>query len=196
MKQRRKIKFKIKPDWKWTLTIFGSTIGISAMMSFLSSEMLSGSGMAVSFGVLFAIILIGIVFDIIGVAVTAAEERPFHSMAAKKQPEGHVAIRLLRKADRVSSFCNDVVGDICGIVSGAAAAVIAANALTNAAETTEVFLQLGLSALVAGMTVGGKSLGKSVAMGNSTLIVYTAAKIIYTFESIPKRVFGCRKRKK
>ena len=193
MKRQKKKKLKIKPDWKWTITIFGSTIGISAAMSFLSNEVLSGAGMALSMVVLFGIILIGIMFDIIGVSVTAAEEQPFHSMAARKCPEAHIAIRLLRMADRVSSFCNDVVGDICGVISGSAAAVIAARAVSGDQELLTVVTQLGMSALVAGFTVGGKALGKSVAMGNSTLIVHTAARIIYFFKSLPNLLFRRKK---
>ena len=192
MKRQKKTKLKIKPDWKWTGVIFASTIGISATMSFLSNELLSGGGLALSLLVLFAIILIGIVFDIIGVAVTAAEEGPFHSMAARKSPEAVIAIRLLRKADRVSSFCNDVVGDICGIISGSAAAVIAVRAVTSDDPILSVVVQLGMSALVAGLTIGGKSLGKSIAMLNSTAIVHAASKIIYTIKSLPGRLFKCK----
>jgi CBS domain containing-hemolysin-like protein len=143
--------------------------------------------------VLFGIILIGIVFDIIGVSVTAAEEQPFHSMAARKRPEAHIAIRLLRMADRVSSFCNDVVGDICGVISGSAAAVIAARAVTGEQEIVTTVMQLGMSALVAGLTIGGKALGKSVAMGNSIEIVHTAAKVIYFFKNLPRLLFRRKK---
>ena len=188
MKHRKRIKLKFKPNWKWIITIFGSTIGISLTMSFLSNELLSGSNMAASMIVLLSIILIGIIFDIIGVSVTAAEEQPFHSMAARRVPEAMVAIRLLRMADRVSSFCNDVVGDICGVISGSAAAVIAAGAVSSEEEFMMVAAQLGMSALVAGLTVGGKALGKSVAMGNSIFIVHTAAKVIYWFKSVPKQI--------
>lgn len=187
MKKQKRKKLKIRPDWKWITTIFCSTIVISVLMSFLSNEVLSSSGIAISMAVLLGIILVGIVFDIIGVAVTAAEERPFHSMAAKKCPEASIAIRLLRKADRVSSFCNDVVGDICGVVSGSAAAVIAVTAVTGDGQLSSVVAKLGMSALVAGLTVGGKALGKSVAILNSTAIVHTAARIIYAFKSLPGR---------
>lgn len=71
-------------------------------------------------------IALGIVFDMIGVAVTAADPRPFHSMAAHGEKGGREAIRLLNMSNKVSSLCNDVVGDICGIVSGSTAAVIVA----------------------------------------------------------------------
>lgn len=181
-------KLKIKPDWHWITTIFGTTIGISAAMSFLSNEMLSGGGLILSFAVLLVIILIGILFDIIGVSVTAAEEKPFHSMAAKKVPEAREALKMLRRAERVSSFCNDVVGDICGVISGSAAAVIAANAITGMSPVLGSVVQLLLSAVVAGLTVGGKAFGKSIAMNNSTAILHAAAKVMYLVKSLPGRL--------
>lgn len=181
-------KLKIKPDWHWITTIFGTTIGISAAMSFLSNEMLSGGGLILSFAVLLVIILIGILFDIIGVSVTAAEEKPFHSMAAKKVPEAREALKMLRRAERVSSFCNDVVGDICGVISGSAAAVIAAKAITGMSPVLGSVVQLLLSAVVAGLTVGGKAFGKSIAMNNSTAIIHAAAKVMYLVKSLPGRV--------
>lgn len=184
-KKHRK-RIRIKPDWRWISTIFGVTVGISATMSFLSNEILSENSLGFSFVVLLLIILLGIIFDIIGVAVTAADEKPFHSMAAKKVPEAAVALRLLRRAERVSSFCNDVVGDICGVVSGSASAVIAANAVVNMSFGWAQIVQLLMSAFVAALTVGGKAFGKSIAMGSSTQIIHAAAKIIYFFHSIPK----------
>lgn len=186
--EKRSNKIRIQPDWKWITSIFGITIGISATMSLVSNEALSGSGLAVSFVVLLAIVFLGVIFDIIGVAVTAADEKPFHSMAAKKMPEAAVAIRMLRRAERVSSFCNDVVGDICGVVSGSASAVIAARAVVGMQPIWARLLQLLMSAFVAGLTVGGKAFGKSVAMNNSTVIIHTAAKLIYWFKSLPKRL--------
>lgn len=178
-------RIRITPDWKWIGTTFGMTIGISSAMSFLSNEVLSAGGMALSFVVLLVIVLIGIVFDIIGMSVTAADEKPFHSMAAKKVPEAAVAIRLIRRAERVSSICNDVVGDICGVVSGSASAVIAARVVMNMQPTLASVIQLLMSALVAACTVGGKAFGKSIAMNNATQIIHTAARLIYLFKSIP-----------
>lgn len=181
-------KLKIKPDWHWITTIFGTTIGISVAMSFFSNEILSGGGLILSFAVLLVIILIGILFDIIGVSVTAAEEKPFHSMAAKKVPEAREALKMLRRAERVSSFCNDVVGDICGVISGSAAAVIAAKAITGMSPVLGSVVQLLLSAVVAGLTVGGKAFGKSIAMNNSTAIIHAAAKVMYLVKSLPGRL--------
>ena len=139
------------------------------------------SGMVTAFIILFAIILIGIVFDIVGVAVTSADERPFHSMAARKVPGAREAIRLLRNAERVSSICNDVVGDICGVISGSASATIAAQILNNFEFSWPRVVGLMMSALVAGFTVGGKAIGKTFAINSSTTIVHGVGKFLCFF---------------
>ena len=109
---------------RWVVTIFLVTIVVSGVISLISDEVMENSGMAVAFLILLIIVMVGIIFDIIGVAVTSADEKPFHSMAARKVPGAKESIKLLRNAERVSSICNDVVGDICGVVSGSASATI------------------------------------------------------------------------
>ena len=165
---------------KWIITIFFLTIVISAFISLCSTQLMAVSTMAVAFVVLLVIVLIGIVFDIIGVAVTSADEKPFHSMAARKVPGAQEAIRLLRKADKVSSICCDVIGDICGVVSGSASAAIVTQILTNFDFSVPQLISLGMSALVAGTTVGGKAIGKGFAIGSSTEIVHSVGKLIWT----------------
>lgn len=142
------------------------------------------SSVAVAFIILAAIILVGILFDIVGVAVTSADEKPFHSMAARKVAGSQEAIKLLRNAERVSSICNDVIGDICGVVSGSAAATIAVQAFASGDEIA--WPQLLMSALVAGFTVGGKAIGKTVAIGSCTEIVHAVGKISWFFGHIPE----------
>ena len=110
---------------KWVITIFLVTIVVSGMISLISDEVMARSGIVVAFIILLMIILVGVVFDILGMAVATADEKPFHSMAARKVPGAQEAIALLRNAERVSSICNDVVGDICGVVAGSASATVA-----------------------------------------------------------------------
>ena len=172
-------------NFRWVITIFLSTIVISGTISFISDEIMAASSMAVAFLILFIIVLIGIIFDIIGVAVTSADEKPFHSMAARKVPGSQEAIKLLRNAERVSSICNDVIGDICGVVSGSASATIAAQLLQNFEFTFPQVILLLMSALVAGLTVGGKAIGKSVAIGSCTSIVHGTGKLIWALRNIP-----------
>lgn len=166
---------------RWIVTIFFITIGISALISFLSSTVLEGVGIAVAFAVLLLIVLVGILFDIIGVAVISASEKPFHSMASKKVPGAMEALALLRNAEKVSSFCNDVVGDICGVVSGSASAIIAVKAFASINSNT--VSQLIMSALVAGLTIAGKAFGKNFAMQKSTQIVFLVSRTIYYIKS-------------
>ena len=171
---------------RWVITIFLVTILVSGVISFVSEELMSSSGIAVAFVVLLMIVFVGIIFDIIGVAVTSADEKPFHSMAARKVPGALEAIRLLRNAERVSSICNDVVGDICGVVSGSASATIAAQMLVNFDFSWPRVLTLIMSACVSGLTVGGKAVGKTFAINSSTKIVHTVGKAIRFFHNIPR----------
>ena len=165
---------------RWVITIFLVTILISGTISFISDEIMANSTILVAFIILLAIVLVGIIFDIIGVAVTSADEKPFHSMAARKVPGSMEAIRLLRNAERVSSICNDVVGDICGVVSGSASATIAVQVLENFTFSWPQLITLLMSALVAGLTVGGKAIGKTFAINSCTKIVSIVGKVIYT----------------
>ena len=122
--KKKQEKKKKESRFRWAVQVFFIAVVLSAALSFASDQALNGAGLAVAFTVLLAFILLGILFDIIGVAVTAADEKPFHSMAARRTPGAREALGLIRKADKVSSFCNDVVGDICGIISGSTGAVI------------------------------------------------------------------------
>ncbi len=176
-----------KKTIKWVITIFLITIIISGAITFLSDEIMAVSTMPVAFLILFLIILVGIAFDIIGVAVTSADEKPFHSMAARKVSGAQEAIKLLRNAERVSSICNDVIGDICGVVSGSASATIAAQVLQNFEFTFPRVVTLVMSALVAGLTVGGKAIGKTYAIRSCTNIVYGTGKLIWALRSIFSR---------
>ena len=169
----------------WVVTIFFVTILVSGSISLVSDMIMDVSTVVVAFLILLGIVLIGIIFDIIGVAVTSADEKPFHSMAARKVPGAQDAIRLLRKAERVSSICNDVVGDICGVVSGSASATIAAQVIAAGSFSWPQLVTLILSSLVAGLTVGGKAIGKTFAINSCTTIVHTVGKFLWAFRNIP-----------
>ena len=170
---------------KWVVQIFFITILISGTISFLSEEIMSHSNIFVAFVILLIIVLVGIIFDVIGVAVTSADEKPFHSMAARKVPGAHESIKLLRNAERVSSICNDVIGDICGVVSGSASASIAAQVLMNFEFSWPRLITLAMSAFVAAATVGGKAIGKTFAINSCTTIVHTVGKVIYAIHHLP-----------
>ena len=171
---------------RWVVTIFLITIFVSGFITFISDIIMKASTMTVAFLILLVIVMLGILFDIIGMAVATADEKPFHSMAARRVPGAQEAIRLLRNAERVSSICNDVVGDICGVVSGSAAATIAAQVLARMEGFSwPQLITLAMSALVAGLTVGGKAIGKTYAIKSCTNIVHGVGRFIWAMKHIP-----------
>ena len=198
-KQKQKKTPKKTVNVKWIVTIFLTTMVISAIFSSVSNALLGGADLIPAFCILLVIICIGIIFDIIGVAVTAADVKPFHSMAAHKAPGAQEALAMLRNAEKVSSFCNDVVGDICGVISGSASASIVVLILSQASLTGSVprLLDIAMASLVSGFTVGGKAIGKSFAMTGSTDIVYMAARVVYYVKYAPKligKLFSAKKK--
>ena len=103
---------------------------------------------------------------------------------------GQDALKLLKNAEKVSSFCNDVVGDICGVISGTASASIVLLILSGKGSLTtgDRLLEIGMAALVSGLTVGGKAIGKTFAMTKSTTIVHWASLVIYYIKSAPGKL--------
>ena len=178
--KKTKQEKKSSSPYRWALTAFLMAVVLSAILTLASESMLDGAGMAVALLILLLFIGLGIVFDIIGVAVTAADPRPFHSMAAHKEKGAREALMLLRNASQVSSVCNDVVGDICGIVSGTTAAVIVVR-LQTALDLRSVLISVAVTALISGLTIGGKALGKTFAMKQSTKVVYWAGRFLHIF---------------
>ena len=172
---------------RWVVTVFFVTLVVSGMISLISDEVMASSGLLAAFAILLGIVFLGIIFDIIGMAVATASEKPFHSMAARKVPGAQEAIRLLRNAERVSSICNDVVGDICGVVSGSASATIAALILTHVDLGWPRAVSLAMSSLVAGLTVGGKAIGKTIAVNSCTQIVHLVGRVLHTLNRFKKK---------
>lgn len=183
-----------KKSGRWAAVIFLITFFVSGVITLLSDQIMSHSGTLAAFLILLAIVAVGILFDTIGVAVTSADERPFHSMAARKVPGAREAILLLRNAERVGSICNDVVGDVCGVVSGSASATIAAQLLLHFHFAWPNVAYLFMSALVAALTVGGKAVGKGIAINSCTQIVYRVGKLIHSWNQF-KSLFSRRNKK-
>ncbi|WP_399548902.1 hypothetical protein [uncultured Clostridium sp.] len=163
---------------RWVLNIIFWTILISGSANLLSDVLLRNVNILVAFIILIIIIFIGIIFDIIGVAVTAAEEKPFHAKAAKKIPGAKIAVKLIRNADKVSNFCNDVVGDVCGIVSGSVGVLILGKVTESFSNLNVTITSALIGALIAAATIGGKALGKSFAMNECEAIVDKVSKIV------------------
>ncbi|NLG52454.1 MAG: hypothetical protein GX541_00550 [Clostridiales bacterium] len=157
--------------------MLGWSFVLSVLFTVISDTALKGVGYIAAFLILGAFILVGIIFDILGVAATSASEKPFHAMASRRVNGSKEALWLIRNAEKVSSFCNDVVGDISGIISGSVAAIIVARF-----DSDSIIYPLILTGMVAGLTVGGKALGKGFALSYNSRILYVAGKIINIFK--------------
>ena len=179
----REKKTKKKSNTPWIIAAFTMSFFITVILSAVSDKVVNALSLIVSAIVLVAIIALGILFDIIGLAVTTADIKPFNSMAARRLKTGQKAVWLINNAEKVSSFCNDIVGDIAGVVSGATGAGIAVKLFIDMDADIAFLLTLALTSLISAVTVGGKAMGKSVAIKHSTGIVMAAAKILC----------GCRK---
>lgn len=158
-------------DYKWILKIIIISFIISVTFSFISEMTIPNFNIVFGITICLLFIVIGILFDMIGVSVTASDEGVFNSMASKKVRGAKLAVKFKKNADKVSSFCNDVVGDICGIISGSAGAVIA----LRISETTSInplLITLLITGLISALTIGGKALVKSTAIRNSNKILH------------------------
>lgn len=175
--KRKELK---KQNYRWIIQITLIAFVISFGFSFLSETFIPKAGLVLGIIILFAVILIGVAFDMIGVAVTSSDEKPFHSMSARKVKGANVAVMFKKNADKVSSFCNDVIGDICGIISGSAGVIIA-SFLAQTFEINIFIVTLIVTAIIAALTIGGKALGKSIAINKSNYILYEFAKLVSPF---------------
>lgn len=166
-----------KRDISWIIIVTLLAFSITFVMTLFSESALANVTLGIGLLIIIFFIGIGIIFDMIGISVTVADTKVFNSMATKKVKGAKLALKLIKKASKVSSFCNDVIGDICGILSGAAASSIAI-LLANLTHINIFWVTLVLTSLIASLTIGGKACGKSIAINKANDILYKFAKII------------------
>ena len=179
-KEKKEKKKKSMIDFKWTGTITLLAFIISLAFSAVSQSIIPNVQVLVSLIVVLVIILIGILFDMVGMAVQVADIKVFNAQAAKKVKGAKMAIKLIKNAPKVSTICNDVVGDICGIISGSGGAAIAA-ILAIELGVDGIIPALVISAVIAALTIGGKSLGKGVAAAKANFIIEQFSKVLSLF---------------
>ena len=182
----RRKKFKVpKPDsnvstsHKWTIFVIFLSFVLSLVFSLITSVAMQSLNLFFAFIVLFAIIAINILFDMIGTAVQSAEEKPFHSLAARKVKGARESISVIRHAPQLANLCCDVIGDIAGIISGAATALIVEQ-LAKVLGIKALFPSLLLTGIVSSLTIGGKAVCKVIAMQRANSIVFSIGRL-YAF---------------
>lgn len=178
-KKKEKVK-KEHIDKKWIATVVIVAFLTSFTLSFISEMTIPNLSLWLGILVTLFFIFLGIFFDIIGVSVTTADEAVFHSMSSRKVKGANIAVKFKKNADKVSSFCCDVIGDVCGIISGAAGTTIAA-ILVSQFKFNTLFTSITIAAIIASITIGGKAIGKSFAINKSNIVLYEFAKFISNF---------------
>ncbi len=98
---------------KWFIQVFAMTFILSIIFSYISTNGVSNLSIIPACLILILVITVGIIFDIIGVAVTVANEKEFHAKATKKVKGSKDSIKLIKNAPKVANICADVIGDIC-----------------------------------------------------------------------------------
>lgn len=167
-------------DYKWISILVILSFIISIIFTVMSELAIPNVGIILGIFLTLIFIFIGVLFDMIGVAITAASEAPINSMAAKKIKGAKTAIYLKKNAEKVSSFCNDVIGDICGIISGSTGSVIALK-IANFFDINKFLVVLITMGLISALTIGGKAIEKGIAINKSDQILYKFAKFISVF---------------
>ena len=178
MKKNQESK-KEHSNMKWVIQSFIMTFILSMIFAYVSTNGVSNLSLLPALLILVLVVFLGIFFDIIGVAVTVANEEEFHAKATKKVKGSKDSIKLIRNAPKVANICADVIGDICGVLSGSISALIS---LKIANEIKLPFdIQFILSALVSAITVSFKAFGKDLANKKSTAIVHKVGIVLNKF---------------
>ena len=177
---RKEKKNKKLTNYNWVIKIILLAFVISFCFSFASELIIPNVNIFVGILLVIIFIFIGIIFDMVGMSVASADPIPFHSMNSRKVKGAKLAVKFKKNSDKVSSFCNDVIGDICGIVSGSAGAIVSTS--LAAKFNLNVFITtLIVMAIISALTIGGKALFKSYAINKSNIILYNFCRIICLF---------------
>ncbi len=196
-KRGKKNQSKYKKYFHWPLIAFILSITLSMAFGVLSEVALNGANIFIAIAVIIVFLIISIITDMIGVAVTACDIKNFRAMAAKKVRGSKEAIMLKKNADRVSSIFADILGDICSILSGAAGAVVASSLITkNMTDFVGVIVASLVSAVIAALIISGKALMKKYSMEHADGIILILGKILSIFHISRKSKNKSNKNKK
>lgn len=165
----------------WVIKAFILTFSLALIISGISNLIVEKCGFIVLLIITIVILLIGIIADLIGTSVLTANEATFHAKASNKIKGARECIQLIKNASNIANFWNDIVGDICGIISGSMGAMIAIYAATHF-NISNVLTTLLISSIISSITVGGKAIGKNIAIKKGDDIIFLVGKIISKFK--------------
>lgn len=179
------MRFSLRSSLRWSVFVFILTFIMAMIFSVISTILLENSVAIVGMFIVFSFIVIGVIFDTIGLAAAAANPTPFHAMGSERIKGSKQAIRVTRNADKFANFCNDVIGDITGVVSGAGATLVVIQFVTAMDISSLAVITaytVIFTALVSALTVSGKALGKSFAIHYANELILGVGKVLYLLE--------------
>lgn len=184
---KKKKPVKKKRNLWWIKATIISLV-LSAFFSYISNLVENADQLIIVIVLLAFLIISGIVFDAIGVAVTSCDVTPIISMASRKVYGAKTALNLVKNSDTVSSVCNDIIGDIFSIISGACSAALVVKITMQLTETWQIVLSIAVSAIVSALTIGGKAFMKRIAISNSKDFVMFVARVIAIFSKDERKI--------
>lgn len=163
----------------WNIKVFIISFILASLFSYLTNLLSEGASNIIMIVLIVIVIAIGIIFDMIGVAVLSAKESTFHAKSSKKIKGAKEATKLIKSSVYVSNFCNDIIGDVCGIVSGGLGTVLAINLSRYFNPTIVTIL---VSSSISALTVTGKAIFKNVAVKKADDIIFIFSKVLSIFK--------------
>ncbi|MBX5477297.1 MAG: hypothetical protein IRZ18_09285, partial [Clostridia bacterium] len=135
------------------------------------------------------IIVVAVLLDMLGVAVTAADPVPFHAKASKREPGARQGLYLIQRADRVASIAMDITGDVTAAVAGAATVAIIAELAKGLHVPHTVLNALGIG-IITFLFIGGKAFVKGYSIRNANAIVMIAGLVLHGIEQVTRIQFA------
>lgn len=164
-----------KSNARYTIIVFWATFLVSAFLALTIELVLAGiTNFILPVVMLLSVIFVGIVFDALGMSVTVANIATFNAKAARKMRGAKEATFLIKNADKMANIFNDVIGDICGVLSGSLGSAIVLVLFIDGNTMAAAII----AGIVSALTVGGKSIGKTIALSQADQIVWKFAQIL------------------
>lgn len=176
-----------KPKNNWLIKVFIISFTISIVLALLINKLFSGSNIILPMIFLISFISLGVISDAIATATTCCTPEQFHAMATKKVKGSQETIYLLKNADKVASFCGDVIGDIVGVISGSAGAIIITIIIQTFKVNNDIvslIIDLVFTALISSSMIAGKAIGKEIALNKSEKVMFAVGKLLYYTKAI------------
>lgn len=134
------------------------------------------------------VIALAVLFDMVGVAATAADPVPLHARSSKRGSGARQALWLIARADRVASITMDIIGDVTAAVAGAASVAIMYALAEPLGLPSNVLNALGIG-IVTFLFIGVKGLEKGYSIRNANRIIHFAGVVLERVERITRIEF-------